>query len=83
MFQNVFSNWNFIRGIRLVLGIMLVAQSVALHNWGMAMFGGLFIFQSITNTGCCGSGGCNVYPNSKKTDNANHKLSEVEYEEVR
>ena len=81
MFESLLRDWSFIRVVRLVLGIMLIGQSFQMQSWAIGLFGGLFVFQSITNTGCCGSTGggvprSNVRQTNKSTD-------EIEYEEVK
>jgi len=38
-----------------------------------------FLFQALTNTGCCGSGGCAVPVSEQKNTNA----ADVEFEEIK
>lgn len=80
MFQSIFRDWNFIRIVRLVLGIMLIGQAFQIHNVAIGLFGGLFVFQSLTNTGCCGSAGCIVPQQYKGSEK---KPEEIEYKEVK
>ena len=67
------------RWFRLVIGIIVAYQSYELQNGLMALLAGLFIFQALGNTGCCGSTGCSVETNKKNT----HKSIDVEFEEVK
>jgi hypothetical protein len=76
--QTLFSQWNLIRWIRLAAGIFLAAQAVQLHDAIAGFLSFIFLFQAVTNTGCCGVSGCAV-PTTTKTSNP---TNEVEYEEI-
>ena len=58
MKQAIFSNWNFMRFLRLALGIFIIAQSVFAKDWTMGILGILFTLMPVFNIGCCGMGGC-------------------------
>ncbi|HNE51324.1 MAG TPA: hypothetical protein PKM51_08910 [Chitinophagales bacterium] len=76
---NLLNNWNAVRIIRLVLSIIIIVQSVQIHD---ALFGGLgafFMYQALSNTGCCGVNGC--APSTMKTP-AN-TAEEIEFTEVK
>jgi hypothetical protein len=45
------------------------------------LIAGVFLFQAITNTGCCGASGCAVPGTENKTSTA--KGEEVAYEEIK
>ena len=81
MRDTLLSGWNFMRIIRLVLGIMLVVQAIQQQFWAAGLLGGLLLFQAMTNTGCCGAAGCGVPP-AKKNGSENN-LDDVEYVEVK
>lgn len=74
------TGWSFMRILRIVLGAMLIIQSVQMNSWPAGLLGGFLMFQGITNTGCCGASGCGVhqYNNKKKGD-----IKSIEYEEVK
>lgn len=74
----LFYNWNFMRALRLILAVMLTFQAVQMHDFFSGAIAGLLYFQSLTNTGCCGSGGC-VTPFVKQDTQNN---SGITYEEV-
>jgi len=76
--QTLFSQWNLIRWIRLAAGIFLAVQAVQLHDAIAGFLSFIFLFQAVTNTGCCGVSGCAV-PTTTKTSNP---TNEVEYEEI-
>lgn len=76
--QTLFTNWNFMRWVRLGLGLIIGIQAIQNHEPVLGLLSAFLLFQAITNTGCCGSNGCAV-PSSKK---ATHKHEEIEFEEL-
>jgi len=74
----IFSGWNFIRVLRLVLGIIVVGQGGIEKDWMIVAAGILFSLTAVFNIGCCGVSGCHM-PVSKKND---VKTGEVIYEEI-
>jgi hypothetical protein len=77
--ETILQNWNFMRFLRLGLGIYIAYQAVETLSIFSGMVAVFFIFQAITNTGCCGSNGCAV---PTKKSNA-PKTEEVEFEEIK
>lgn len=77
MMQRILSNWNFMRFIRLVLGIAIIVQSFVVKDWTMGILGAMFTSMPVFNIGCCGVGGC-AAPMKKATD----ETKEITYEEV-
>ena len=63
MFNMVFQNWNFIRIIRLLLGIGLLIESVKMNDYFLILISGAFTLMPLLNIGCSG-GNCGI--NSKK-----------------
>lgn len=74
---NSLSEWNFMRWLRLGLGGFILVQAFMHHDSISGIFGAFFVFQALTNTGCCGSGGCAV-PIS-----GNESEKHIEFEEVK
>ncbi len=64
---NLINNWNIIRLIRLGLSIIILVQAIHIHDVLFGIFGGFFMFQAFTNTGCCGVNSC--APISHKSTN--------------
>ena len=58
--QMLTTDWNLMRVIRLAAGLFIGFQAWQDGSGMIALLAGLFIFQALTNTGCCGSGGCAV-----------------------
>jgi hypothetical protein len=74
---NLFNNWNIVRGIRLAISIFIIVQAIQLHDMLFGLFGCFFLYQALTNTGCCATTGC--VPTIHKNDNKD----EVEFTEVK
>lgn len=77
--ETLLTDWNFMRILRLVLGIYIAIQAIETLSLLSGIVAVFFLFQAITNTGCCGSNGCEI-PQKKSNGK---KIEEVEYEEVK
>jgi hypothetical protein len=78
MKQKLLRNWNFMRITRLLLGILIIVQSVLVKDWIMGFLGLFFTALPLLNIGCCGASGCAIP--GKKNSAAGTK--EITYEEV-
>lgn len=74
-----FTNWNFMRLVRLGFGVIFIIQAIQTSDAMMGFISLFFLFQAITNTGCCGINGC-VNPPIK---NSRTETTEVIYEEIK
>jgi uncharacterized membrane protein HdeD (DUF308 family) len=61
----IFSNWHFMRFLRVALALFLFVQAYITHEWFFIVFGIFFLVQAIFNLGC-GADNCNV--NFEKND---------------
>ena len=77
MKQAISGNWNFMRFIRLGLGIAIIVQAVIAKDWTMGILGVLFTCVPIFNIGCCGAGGCSTPTNKKQLSTKNITCEEV------
>jgi hypothetical protein len=77
MKQAIFNNWTFLRVLRLLIGLAIVAQAIVSKDSLFGIAGLLFTGMAIFNVGCCGVGGCNT-PIVKKEKS----LKDISYEEV-
>ncbi len=77
--ETLLTDWNFMRIIRLGLGIYIAVQAVKNLSILSGFFAAFFIFQAITNTGCCGAKGCSIPLKKNNSDS----IEEVEYEEIK
>mgnify|MGYP000513789549 CR=1 FL=1 len=59
-------NWDFVRILRLLIGLGVGGYAAWAGDYFLAALGGLFIIQALFNLSCCGSGGCSV-ASQKKT----------------
>lgn len=76
--KNILSNWNFMRVLRLGLGIFIIVQGIVAHDWIFIVTGALFSLLPVLNIGCCSTNECHVEQYRKETKNT----SEISYEEV-
>jgi hypothetical protein len=72
-------NWHFMRVLRLGLGIFIAIQAINTRDVFSGLIAAFFLFQSFTNTGCCGTQGC-ATPTTKKHSN---KIEDIEFEEIK
>ncbi len=68
-------NWDFMRALRLAMGIFIVVQGILTAEWLFIILGALFSLLPLLNIGCCGSAGCNipVVKSSKKTEGTTYE----------
>ena len=66
--QTLTTGWNFMRLFRLGIGLFIGVQAIQTHDPISGFFSALFLFQALTNTGCCGLNGCAV-PTTKSEQN--------------
>ena len=79
MINTLLTGWNFMRWLRLGLGVFIAIQAVQtqdIFSGGIAAF---FLFQAAANTGCCGTSGCAA----PITQNNPDKTEEAVFEEVK
>jgi hypothetical protein len=77
--QTLLTNWNFMRILRLGIGIYIAIQAIETQSAFAGLVAVFFLFQAITNTGCCGSNGCAVPIKKSNPD----KTEEVDFEEIK
>lgn len=76
--KNYLRNWNFMRIIRLLLGVVIIVQGFQSNDWIFVGLGALFTLMPLLNIGCCGTSACNI-PNPKNKN----KAEDVIYQEVK
>ncbi|MBP6090788.1 MAG: hypothetical protein KA521_06000 [Crocinitomicaceae bacterium] len=79
MRKTLFTNWNFMRFARLLIGIYIVVQGIQTKEISYTIMGSLFMLMPIFNIGCFG-GQC-ASP-IQKTKNESSDINEVEFEEI-
>lgn len=70
MKNTLLRGWNFMRVLRLALGIIITVQGIVTREWLLAVMGILFSLMPVLNIGCCGASGCNIpaSKSNKKTE---------------
>ena len=76
--KNYLKNWNFMRFLRLGMGIYIVVIGVQENNFWFVALGAMFSLMPLFNIGCCGVSSCSV-PNRKSAKNTN----DITFEEVK
>lgn len=76
MMKEILNNWSIMRGLRLVIGVIALVQSIIQKDITLGIIAGFLLVTVIANVGCCGSNGCAVNFNNKK------KEKEILYEEL-
>ena len=77
MKQGILRNWNFMRFVRLGVGIAIIVQAVIFKDLTMGIAGILLTSMPVFNFGCCGVSGCNAPVHKKE-----QTTKEITYEEV-
>ena len=77
--KQLFSNWTFMRILRLILAIVILIQALYARDTTTAAIGLMLLAMAFMNVGCCGAGGCPTPIRKTKNNNAQ---KEVSYEEV-
>ncbi len=81
MMKTILAQWNAMRIIRLVLGIVIIVQGIYTNDYAIALLGGLFTLMPLLNIGCCGTNACNT--NTQRKINTDSKKEEIIFEEVK
>jgi hypothetical protein len=78
--QTLLTGWHFMRWFRLGIGVFIAVQAIQMHDPVSGFISVFFLFQALTNTGCCGANGCAV-PTSANINRSN--VEEIEFEELK
>lgn len=77
MKEILFSNWTFIRFLRLGMGIAIIVQALVVKDVLFGFLGLVLTAMPLFNMGCCGTQDCYMPP-AKPTE----KTDDIIYEEV-
>jgi len=75
--KNYFKAWNFMRTLRLALGVFLIIQGILAKEWMFVALGGIFSLMPLLNIGCCGTTACNNHTRKNMST-----TEEISYEEI-
>jgi hypothetical protein len=86
MKERILTNWTLPRALYVIIGVMIIVQSVMSRQWIGVAFGGYFAAMGLFAFGCasgnCFGGSCATEP--KKKSNLNDtSIQDVEFEEVK
>lgn len=73
--NRILSNWNIIRGLRLVIGLAALIQGIVQKDMVLGLLGIVLLFTALANVGCCGAASCPV-------DIKENKNRKINYEEL-
>ena len=80
--QRLLTNWHLMRIMRMAIGLWLLVFGIQAHDWASGLFSLFFIYQGVTDTGCCGAQGC--YTPKRRSNNIVPQIPEdTEYEEIK
>jgi len=77
--QRLLTGWNFMRLMRLGIGVFFAIQAIQMHDGLIGVIAALLLFQVASNTGCCGANVCEVSSRKKPSD----KTYDVSFEEIK
>lgn len=75
---NLVNNWNVVRLIRLALSLIIIVQAIQIHDVLFGVFGSFFLYQALSNTGCCGVNDC-----APATNKPINESEEIEFTEIK
>ena len=68
--------WNFIRILRLILGVVILVQGIVAKDPMTILLGVVVGGMAVANIGCCGTNGCAINPTP------NNQTKKIHYEEL-
>ncbi len=71
----IMQRWNFMRLLRLVLGVAILVQGIVSKDTMTIILGTAFGGMALANIGCCGSNGCAINTRAAKSQ-------KIKYEEL-
>ncbi len=78
--DSIFTHWHWIRFLRLLLGLSIVAQGLQWSRWSFIVAGIILTILPVLNIGCCSTGGCHTSPREKGKQKS---MDDVMYEEIK
>lgn len=66
MKDRLLNDWNFMRAVKLLLGIYVIYEAIVSKQYFLLILAALFLYQAVFNVSTCGINGCSVKPNPVK-----------------
>jgi hypothetical protein len=79
--ERLLTDWHLMRIVRMAIGIWMLVIAIQTRDWMVSVVSLFFLYQGVTNTGCCGSQGCYT-PSRRNTYRTGH-TDEIEFEEIK
>jgi hypothetical protein len=76
--MNILANWHLGRVLRLIFGLYAVYLGVFNKDFLSGIIGAFFLYQALSNTGCCANNACSATSNGDLEQNTDN----VEFEEI-
>ncbi|OQP59048.1 hypothetical protein [Niastella populi] len=54
------TGWNFMRILRLIIGIVVTVFAIRSHDLLLGLGGSFLVLLAVLNAGCCGAGACST-----------------------
>ena len=77
--ERLLTNWHPMRMLRLAIGLVAGISAIQSSDVLLGALGVFFLYQGITDTGCCSAMGCNYTPPRRQK----HGTDSIEFEEVK
>lgn len=78
MKERLLTQWTLSRALFLIMGIMVIAQSVMSHQWLGILIGGYFASMGLFAFGCasggCFAGSCETPPRKESNDSVQNSI---------
>jgi hypothetical protein len=79
MKEKILQPWDWLRVVRLIIGVSVVFQSVLMQSWLLVAAGVMLTAMAVLNIGC-GLNGCSVPPARRDTVT---ETKDIHFEEVK
>lgn len=76
MKAKIFSGWNWSRGLRFGIGLLIIIQGIRAHETMSVIFGALFCLLPLFNLGCCAGGSCTIRENNSRSVHTDSNITE-------
>lgn len=82
MKQRILTGWTFTRTLYVVMGALIIAQSVAQQQWVGILAGSYFASMGVLAYGCA-AGSCSAVNRNADTKQGKAEIEEIYFEEIK
>lgn len=76
------TGWNFMRILRLIMGVAVLVFAIRNTDILAGLAGGFLVLMSVLNAGCCGMGACPVPGRDQKVKTHEKNMETIIHKEV-